>query len=91
MAPRDASSVLDSLVPTAALPRFLYPNPETLQHEDLVSTNNVCDLVLQIIAHSPKLSWIRVLNTQIIIKFVVLLVPGLTPTVLFFCPFPPPP
>ncbi|KAN0141726.1 hypothetical protein V8E53_000188 [Lactarius tabidus] len=72
----------------AAPPRFLYVNQEILKRKDLVSINDVRDLVLHIIAESPPPSWIRVQNTQSIQKLVVLLVPGLTSTVLSLPPLP---
>ncbi|KAI9434729.1 hypothetical protein H4582DRAFT_1881782 [Lactarius indigo] len=72
----------------ATPPKFLYSIPEILRRKDPVSINDVRDLVLHIIADSPPPSWIRVQNTQSIQKLVVLLIPGLTSTVLSL---PPPP
>ncbi|KAH8999593.1 hypothetical protein EDB86DRAFT_2908694 [Lactarius hatsudake] len=69
-------------------PRFLYSNSEILRRKDPVSINDVRDLVLHIIADSPPPSWIRVQNTQSIQKLVVLLIPGLTSTVLSLPPLP---
>ncbi|KAI9435894.1 hypothetical protein BJY52DRAFT_1207341 [Lactarius psammicola] len=53
-----------------------------------VLKKDVRDLVLHVIANSPPPSWIRVQNTQSIQKLVVLLVPGLTSTVLSLPPLP---
>ncbi|KAH9055829.1 hypothetical protein EDB83DRAFT_2293073 [Lactarius deliciosus] len=72
----------------ATPPRFLYSNSEILRRKDPVSINDVRDLVLHIIADSPPPSWIRVQNTQSIQKLVVLLIPGLTSTVLSLPPLP---
>ncbi|KAH9061888.1 hypothetical protein EDB87DRAFT_383981 [Lactarius vividus] len=72
----------------ATPPRFLYSNSEIVRRKDPVSINDVRDLVLHIIADSPPPSWIRVQNTQSIQKLVVLLIPGLTSTVLSLPPLP---
>ncbi|KAH9025150.1 ribonuclease H-like protein [Lactarius hengduanensis] len=72
----------------ATPPRFLYSNSEIVRRKDPVSINDVRDLVLHIIADSPPPSWIRVQNTQSIQKLIVLLIPGLTSTVLSLPPLP---
>ncbi|KAH9037515.1 hypothetical protein EDB85DRAFT_2072974 [Lactarius pseudohatsudake] len=59
-----------------------------VRRKDPVSINDVRDLVLHIIADSPPPSWIRVQNTQSIQKLIVLLIPGLTSTVLSLPPLP---
>ncbi|KAF8462662.1 hypothetical protein DFH94DRAFT_831793 [Russula ochroleuca] len=51
-------------------------------------TLDVRDLVLHVIADSPPPSWIRVQNPHSIQKLVVLLVPGITSTVLSLPPLP---
>ncbi|KAI0286382.1 hypothetical protein BC826DRAFT_1049111, partial [Russula brevipes] len=69
-------------------PRFLYSNSEIIKRRDPVTINDIRDLVLHIIADSPPPSWIRVQNPRSIQKLVVLLVPGLTSTVLSLPPLP---
>ncbi|KAH9965648.1 hypothetical protein BJV74DRAFT_869879 [Russula compacta] len=69
-------------------PRFLYSNSEITKRRDPVGINDIRDLVLHIIADSPPPSWIRVQNPNNIQKLVVLLVPGLTSTVLSLPPLP---
>ncbi|KAN0141687.1 hypothetical protein V8E53_000149 [Lactarius tabidus] len=61
---------------------------EILKRKDPVSINDARHLVLHIIADSPPLRWIRVQNTQSIQKLIVLLVTGLTSTVLSLPPLP---
>ncbi|KAI0293180.1 hypothetical protein B0F90DRAFT_1670908 [Multifurca ochricompacta] len=69
-------------------PRFLYSNPEIKKRKEAVGISDVRDLVLHIIADTPPPSWIRVQNQPNIQKLVVLLVPGLTSTVLSLPPLP---
>ncbi|KAH9988749.1 hypothetical protein BJV77DRAFT_1145224 [Russula vinacea] len=68
----------------ANIPRFLYSNSEITKRRDPVGINDVRDLVLHIIADSPPPSWIRVQHS----KTSVLLVPGITSTVLSLPPLP---
>ncbi|KAI0270407.1 ribonuclease H-like protein [Gloeopeniophorella convolvens] len=69
-------------------PKFLYSNAEILKRRDAVGINDIRDLVLHLVADAPPPSWIRVQNPQSIQKVVVLLVPGLTHTVLSLPPLP---
>ncbi|KAI0247771.1 hypothetical protein BJV78DRAFT_1285278 [Lactifluus subvellereus] len=69
-------------------PRFLCANSEIIKRRDPGSINDIRDLVLHVIADAPPPSWIRVQNPQSIQKIVVLLVPGLTSTVLSLPPLP---
>ncbi|KAI0266318.1 hypothetical protein BGY98DRAFT_1191446 [Russula aff. rugulosa BPL654] len=69
-------------------PRFLYSNAEITKRRDPVGVNDIRDLVLHLIADAPPPSWIRVQNPHSIQKIVVLLVPGLTSTVLSLPPLP---
>ncbi|KAF8496216.1 hypothetical protein F5888DRAFT_1706478 [Russula emetica] len=69
-------------------PRFLYSNAEITKRRDPVGVNDIRDLVLHIIADAPPPSWIRVQNPHSIQKLVVVLVPGLTSTVLSLPPLP---
>ncbi|KAN0141756.1 hypothetical protein V8E53_000218 [Lactarius tabidus] len=61
---------------------------EILKRKDPVSINDARHLVLHIIADSPPPSWIRMQIMHNIQKLVVLLVPGLTSTVLSLPPLP---
>ncbi|KAH9958157.1 hypothetical protein BC827DRAFT_1362457 [Russula dissimulans] len=69
-------------------PRFLYSNSEIIKRRDPVGVNDVRDFALHLIADVPPPSWIRVINPQSVQKVVVLLVPGLTSTVLSLPPIP---
>ncbi|KAI9508061.1 hypothetical protein F5148DRAFT_1284472 [Russula earlei] len=66
----------------------MYSNSEITKRRDPVGINDIRDLVLHLTADSPPPSWIRVQNPQSIQKLVVLLIPGLTSTVLSLPPIP---
>ncbi|KAI9445645.1 hypothetical protein BJY52DRAFT_1206691 [Lactarius psammicola] len=65
---------------------FLYSSSEIIKRKDAITYVDVRDLVLHVIANSPPPSWIR--NTESIQKYVVLLISGLTSTVLSLPPLP---
>ncbi|KAI0043270.1 ribonuclease H [Auriscalpium vulgare] len=69
-------------------PRFMYVNAEIVKRKEAVGISDLRDFVLHIIADAPPAGWIRVQNPQNIQKVAVVLVPGLTSTVLSLPPLP---
>ncbi|KAE9400271.1 hypothetical protein BT96DRAFT_1018956 [Gymnopus androsaceus JB14] len=69
-------------------PKFMYSNGDILQRQRAIGIEDIRDLALHIIADAPPPNWLRLENTNLIPKVVVILVPGLTPDVLGI---PPPP
>ncbi|TFY76484.1 hypothetical protein EWM64_g7526 [Hericium alpestre] len=69
-------------------PRFGYAVKEITRRRDAVGIDDIRDFILHIVADAPPPSWIHVQNPHAVQKVVVLLVPGLTSTVLSLPPLP---
>ncbi|KAI0061326.1 ribonuclease H-like protein [Artomyces pyxidatus] len=66
----------------------MYANGEIVKRKEAVGISDIRDFVLHLVADAPPAGWIRVQNPQSIQKVVVLLIPGLTSTVLSLPPLP---
>ncbi|KAA1467017.1 hypothetical protein DENSPDRAFT_767734 [Dentipellis sp. KUC8613] len=66
----------------------MYANGEITRRREAVGIDDLREFVLHIVADAPPSGWIRVDNPQAIRKVVVLLIPGLTSTVLSLPPLP---
>ncbi|KAK0209032.1 ribonuclease H [Desarmillaria ectypa] len=70
------------------VPRFMYSNADITQRHRAIGIEEIRDLSLHIIADAPPPNWLRIDNTPLIPKVIVLLIPGLTTELLSLPPFP---
>ncbi|KZS92153.1 hypothetical protein SISNIDRAFT_467013 [Sistotremastrum niveocremeum HHB9708] len=63
-------------------PRFFYSSTEIKKRKEAITIPEIRDLVLNLVADAPAPTWLRIENPRSIQKVLILLIPGLTPSLL---------